>query len=237
MASYDVYRSLGAVSDKIAQLSALPIQTGNCQGDVRGTVLEKSCKSRSLARSLGAWRVRCPVSVVCGPSVARASRRPAGRESTFLRGWSRQTSLCVVFAPISAKTRQNLAVRGLCVYRVLASLFVSVFTLNPDLDPSNLAVCGVWEECVLAYAKGKVECNKSTPLANWNTTTKNKSDYWFIIILCCCYVYIYIYIEREREIETMALFQASDFSGFSDSYVVPSGVSDPLFTGSVYLNW
>ena len=42
-------------------------------------------------------------------------------------------------------------------------------------------------------------------------------------------IYIYIYIE------TMALFHASDFSGFNDSYAVPSGVSDSLFTGSVDL--
>ena len=102
MASYDAHRSLGVVSDKIAQLSALPVQKRNCQGDVRGTVLEKSWKSRSLARSLGAWRVRCPWSVVRPWPVLLVSR-PAGRESTFLRGWSRQTSLCAVFAPISAK--------------------------------------------------------------------------------------------------------------------------------------
>ena len=31
--------------------------------------------------------------------------------------------------------------------------------------------------------------------------------------------------------ENMAFFQASDFSGFSDSYAVPSGVSDPLLIG------
>ena len=57
-----------------------------------------------------------------------------------------------------------------------------------------------------------------------------------IYIYIYIYLYTHIYIEREREIETMALFQASDFSGFSDSYAVPSGVSDPLFTGSVCLN-
>ena len=33
----------------------------------------------------------------------------------------------------------------------------------------------------------------------------------------------------------MALYQASDFSGFSDSYVVPAGSSDVIFTGSVDL--
>ena len=33
----------------------------------------------------------------------------------------------------------------------------------------------------------------------------------------------------------MALYQASDLSGFSDSYAVPSGVGQPLFSGSVDL--
>ena len=31
----------------------------------------------------------------------------------------------------------------------------------------------------------------------------------------------------------MALYQASDFTGFSDSYAVPAGSSDVIFTGSV----
>ena len=33
----------------------------------------------------------------------------------------------------------------------------------------------------------------------------------------------------------MALYQASDFTGFSDSYAIPSGSSDVIFTGSVDL--
>ena len=33
----------------------------------------------------------------------------------------------------------------------------------------------------------------------------------------------------------MALYQASDFTGFSDSCAVPSGSSDVIFTGSVDL--
>ena len=33
----------------------------------------------------------------------------------------------------------------------------------------------------------------------------------------------------------MALYQANNFSGFSDSYAVPSGVDQPLFSGSVDL--
>ena len=31
----------------------------------------------------------------------------------------------------------------------------------------------------------------------------------------------------------MALYQGSDFIGFSDSYAVPAGSSDVIFTGSV----
>ena len=33
----------------------------------------------------------------------------------------------------------------------------------------------------------------------------------------------------------MALLDASYFTGFSDSYAVPAGSSDVIFTGSVYL--
>ena len=33
----------------------------------------------------------------------------------------------------------------------------------------------------------------------------------------------------------MALLNASDFTGFSDDYAIPSGVSDPIFNGSVDL--
>ena len=33
----------------------------------------------------------------------------------------------------------------------------------------------------------------------------------------------------------MALYQASDFTGFSDSYAVPAGSSDVIFIGSVDL--
>ena len=33
----------------------------------------------------------------------------------------------------------------------------------------------------------------------------------------------------------MALYQASDFTGFSDSYAVPAGSSDVICTGSVDL--
>ena len=31
----------------------------------------------------------------------------------------------------------------------------------------------------------------------------------------------------------MALLTTSDFNGYSDNYVKPNGVSDPIFTGSV----
>ena len=31
----------------------------------------------------------------------------------------------------------------------------------------------------------------------------------------------------------MALLNASDFTGFSDNYAIPSGVSGPIFSGSV----
>ena len=31
----------------------------------------------------------------------------------------------------------------------------------------------------------------------------------------------------------MALLNASDFTGYSDNFAIPSGVSDPIFNGSV----
>ena len=40
-------------------------------------------------------------------------------------------------------------------------------------------------------------------------------------------IYIYIYIE------IMALYQGSDFTGFSDSYAIPFGSSDVFSAGSV----
>ena len=42
--------------------------------------------------------------------------------------------------------------------------------------------------------------------------------------------YNYIYIEK-----TLALYSASDFTGFSDSYAVPAGGGDVISTGSVDL--
>ena len=33
----------------------------------------------------------------------------------------------------------------------------------------------------------------------------------------------------------MALLNASDFTRFSDNYAIPSGVSDPIFTGNVHI--
>ena len=35
---------------------------------------------------------------------------------------------------------------------------------------------------------------------------------------------------------SVALYSASDFTGFSDSYAVPAGGSDVIFTGSVNIN-
>ena len=46
-----ICRSLGLVSDNIAQLSASPYKTGDVQVDLRAKVLEKSWKSRPLFRA------------------------------------------------------------------------------------------------------------------------------------------------------------------------------------------
>ena len=60
---------------------------------------------------------------------------------------------------------------------------------------------------------------------------EKKSQYWFKSnSLFIAFITIYIYIEK-----TTALYQASDFTGFSDSYAAPAGSSDVIFTGSVDL--
>ena len=56
---------------------------------------------------------------------------------------------------------------------------------------------------------------------------KNKNQYCIELTI---FIYIIIYIEQ-----TMVLYQASDLTGFSDSYAVPAGNSDVIFTGSVDL--
>ena len=58
---------------------------------------------------------------------------------------------------------------------------------------------------------------------------QNQSQYWIKLNELLCIVMI-IHIEK-----TMALYQASDFTGFSDSYVVPARSSDVIVTGSVDL--
>ena len=59
-----------------------------------------------------------------------------------------------------------------------------------------------------------------------NEKSKTKNQYCIKLIL----VFIITHIG-----EIMALYQASDFTGFSDSYAVPAGSSDVIFTGSVDL--
>ena len=68
------YRSLGVVSDKIAQLSELPVQTKNVQGDVRGTVLEKTRNQRSV-RACVPVCLRASVGVCVGANVAANATR------------------------------------------------------------------------------------------------------------------------------------------------------------------
>ena len=63
-----------------------------------------------------------------------------------------------------------------------------------------------------------------------NEPTKAKVSIGLNLIKYFIFIVIYVYIEK-----TMALYQASDFTGFSDSYAVPAGSSDVIFTGSVDL--
>ena len=117
-----VYRSFGVVSDKLAQLSATPYKR----------YIFKAMRGREAKVLAKSWKPRSFVSVGIRVSVAvrGAAASVSARSQTSLcavfaarsiapcvaRSLSQfaQTSLCAVFAAISAKTRQNLAVRGLC---------------------------------------------------------------------------------------------------------------------------
>ena len=111
-----MYRSLGVVSDKIAQLSELPVQTGNVQGDVRGTVLEKTRNPRSVRVS------------VLRPSVGACVRAlvrvwPRMRPECGLE--RRQTSLCAVFASKTSVFHENVARCARCLRPIVFSTLFS----------------------------------------------------------------------------------------------------------------
>ena len=75
---------------------------------------------------------------------------------------------------IRVSTRRNLALRGLCAYRVFDPRFVSCWPMFADLDSENLVVCGVWEKCVLACAKRKIECKCMTPLERYDRLSQRR---------------------------------------------------------------
>ena len=54
---------------------------------------------------------------------------------------------------------------------------------------------------------------------------RQKSVLYYIKLVIVLYNYIYIYIYIEQ---AMAPYQASDFTGFCDSYAVPVGGSDVI---------
>ena len=62
-----------------------------------------------------------------------------------------------------------------------------------------------------------------------NEKNKNKNQYLFKLNKPFL-IFIIIYI-----LKTMALYPASGFTGFSDSYAVPAGSSDVISTGSIYI--
>ena len=57
-----------------------------------------------------------------------------------------------------------------------------------------------------------------------NQKQKSVLDWINMVIRCIFILYI---------LKNMALYQASGFTGFSDSHAVPAGSSDVIFTGSV----
>ena len=67
---------------------------------------------------------------------------------------------------------------------------------------------------------------KQQPIQYVKPKTKVSIGLYLLFIISVFYSYI---------LKTMALYLASDFTGFSDSYAVPARSSDVIFTGSVDL--
>ena len=103
------------------------------------------------------WRSMANVAVrwLCGP--------PCVARSLFLIA---QTSLCVVFAAISAKTRQNLAVGGLCGLSCFRPSFRIVLADVCGPECRQTSLCAVFAKIVFSPTGNTKSNTTNRPLSN-----------------------------------------------------------------------
>ena len=133
--------------------------------------------SESWVRRCPSSGVRCPVSVardrwrrawpaaqtsLCAGFAAR-SIAPCVARSLFLIA---QTSLCAVFAAISAKTRQNLAVGGLCGLSCFRPSFRIVLADVCGPECRQTSLCAVFAKIAFSPTRNTKSNTKNRPLSN-----------------------------------------------------------------------
>ena len=105
------------------------------------------------------WGVRCPASGVRGPRAIDGTVRGP----LFLIA---QTSLCAVFAAISAKTRQNLAVGGLCGLSCFRPSFRIVLADVCGPECRQTSLCAVFAKIAFSPTRNTKSNTKNRPLSN-----------------------------------------------------------------------
>ena len=111
------------------------------------------------------WKPRsCPWSVRGRPSVRGArSIAPCVARSLFLIA---QTSLCAVFAAISAKTRQNLAMGGLCGLSCFRPSFRIVLADVCGPECRQTSLCAVFAKIAFSPTRNTKSNTQNRPLSN-----------------------------------------------------------------------
>ena len=99
---------------------------------------------------------------LCAGFAAR-SIAPCVARSLFLIA---QTSLCAVFAAISAKTRQNLAVGGLCGLSCFRPSFRIVLADVCGPECRQTSLCAVFAKIVFSPTRNTKSNTKNRPLSN-----------------------------------------------------------------------
>ena len=83
------------------------------------------------------------------------------------RAWpAAQTSLCAVFATISAKTRQNLAVGGLCGLSCFRPSFRIVLADVCGPECRQTSLCAVFAKIAFSPTRNTKSNTKNRPLSN-----------------------------------------------------------------------
>ena len=125
---------------------------------VRGARSIAPCVARD--RSLRAWRAA--QTSLCAVFAAR-SIAPCVARSLFLIA---QTSLCAVFAAISAKTRQNLAVGGLCGLSCFRPSFRIVLADVCGPECRQTSLCAVFAKIAFSPTRNTKSNTQNRPLSN-----------------------------------------------------------------------